>query len=228
MKESLRLAGRQLRSLARYLRPHFLRARALPIRRDPPIDPPTAEWFRSRIRSSRAYLEYGSGVSTLLAADAGVPSVSIESDRAFAQAIRQALPAGARSLVVDVSIGLTEDWGYPVWIFATRRNLRRWRNYPLAGIARLGDLPAFPDLVLVDGRFRRACVLAVTRAAVERGIGTEILVDDYAGRPQYHEVERLLGRPEPIGRAALFRIGPATARIEDLNAAFELALRDFS
>lgn len=219
----LRTLKNQIRALGRYAR-RQLALKPIRMSRDPAFDPATTAWFRERIAASGAYLEYGGGASTLLAADAGVATVSVESDARFAAALRHALPPSSNVTVLSPDIGVTEDWGYPVWIVPVRFWLTRWRRYPQGGIAALGALPAFPDLVLVDGRFRRACALHVASAARARGAVCDILFDDYAGRPHYHGIESVLGTPEMIGRAALFRSDLASAIAP---AAIAEAERDF-
>lgn len=208
--DRIRLLKHQIGAIARYA---LRTARRSPIRisREPAFDPETAAWFRARIATCAAYLEFGGGASTLLAADAEVPTVCVESDSRFAAALRDALPADAPVTVLSAAIGETEDWGYPLWIFPTAARVRRWQRYPNCGIEALATLPMFPELVLVDGRFRRACALHVAAAARVRGASCEILFDDYADRLHYHQVEMVLGPPRMIGRAALFCLDAASS-----------------
>jgi hypothetical protein len=96
-----------------------------------------------------AVLEYGSGGSTVLAAEAGAEVWAVESDAAWAakmQAWFAAHPATGRAHVVHADIGPTRDWGHPV----DGSRLRQWPDYAL----KVWDLPGFrhPDVVLVDGR----------------------------------------------------------------------------
>lgn len=197
------------------------------VSREPAFDPPTTAWFRARIGGCAAYLEFGGGASTLLAADARVPTVSVESDARFATALRQALPAGAPVVVLVPPIGATEDWGYPLWIAATAARVVQWRRYPASGIEAAAALPVFPELVLIDGRFRRACAMHVAAAARACGTGCEILFDDYAERTHYHAVEAHLGPPQMIGRAALFRLNPDVPSSPVAPTALAAAERDF-
>lgn len=222
----IRLLKHQIGAIARFARRKLDRS-PIVISREPAFDPETALWFRARIATCASYLEFGGGASTLLATDAGVPTVSVESDYRFAEALREAVPAGAPVTVVVPSIGATEDWGYPLWIAPTSVRLRRWREYPACGIETLATLPAFPELILVDGRFRRACALHVAAAARARGERCEILFDDYAGRAHYHQVEQILGPPQMIGRSALFRIDGAASNAPVEPAELAAAESDF-
>lgn len=59
-----------------------------------------------------------------------------------------------------------------------------------------------PDLVLIDGRFRVACLLT---ALLKAKAGTVILFDDYLNRRElYGRVEDLLLMRKQIGRMAEF------------------------
>lgn len=222
----IRLLKHQIGAIARFARRKLDRS-PIVISREPAFDPETALWFRARIATCASYLEFGGGASTLLATDAGVPTVSVESDYRFAEALREAVPAGTSVTVLAPLIGATEDWGYPLWILPTSARVRRWRQYPACGIGALARLPVFPELVLVDGRFRRACALHVAAAAGARGERCEILFDDYAERAHYHQVESILGPPQMIGRAALFYVDGATSDAPVEPAALAAAESDF-
>lgn len=176
---------------------------------DPPqaahLDQETLARLTAELRRCQAYLEFGSGGSTLLADALGVPTVSIESDRFYARTVGSALK-GDRVALVPVDIGITGEWGWPLVKRRTPARLARWRRYVETGFERIA-----PDLVMVDGRFRIACALEAGR----RTQGATIIFDDYFDRPHYWSVERYLGQPERVGRAAVFVTGtraiPASA-----------------
>lgn len=143
--------------------------------------------LRSLLGRSRGYLEYGSGGSTVMAAEIGTPfTVSVETDGAWLPALRQALdPAPGERILLHADIGPTVEWGHP----ASEQHWRRWHAYPLLGWETCRARGLVPDLVLIDGRFRRACLYASLLFAWP---GTRILFDDYADRPTYHSVEDVL------------------------------------
>jgi hypothetical protein len=95
------------------------------------------------------------------------------------------------------------DWGMPAYTGRTARRVRRWANYPAAPWRYLQSINQHPDLVLVDGRFRAACVLE-SLLNLQPMSGWQILVDDYAGRPHYHVVERFCDM-RLVGRMAVLR-----------------------
>jgi hypothetical protein len=150
--------------------------------------------------AARTILEYGSGASTVLAAQLGVRVVSVESDPAWADRLRAHL-AGFSTLAVvhHVNIGPTKEWGRP----SNRHGSARFHRYPLSVWDR-PDLGA-PDLVLIDGRFRAACVASVMLRATRP---TTVLFDDYTPRRYYHVVEKLARKEETIGRMARFTVTP--------------------
>ncbi len=176
-----------------------------------------------RLRRSKSYLEWGSGGSTVLAARMGVPFVSIESDRAHLSAvaarIRSETPGPKSSQrFIHADIGSTGAWGYPALDgepSALRAEaFRRYSDFP-----RFELTEPFPDLVLVDGRFRVACSLKALRALSARNLDSLLLVDDYGVRSHYREIARHASQQTQIGNLAVFR--PRGTATEALHAAIE-------
>ncbi len=180
---------------------------------EPHLDPETAEWLQRRLRGTKLFLEFGSGGSTVLANRLGVRTITVESDPFYGAAVRKALTNPGLTTMVFPKVGLTKEWGMPVF-FKKRKGLR----YASAPFDRLDSL--FPDFVMVDGRYRIACVLETARQAHLAGSIAQLMLDDYEGRPRYHVLEGYLGIPERIGRAAVFTIGKVPVP-EDRIAAFD-------
>lgn len=228
IKGLLRPFAIQFRSLRDYL-PRLLGTQTHPpIGRKPAFDEETELWFRNRLSSTKSYLEYGAGASTLLAADAMISAISIESDKDYAAVVRAALPQKNLSEVHAIDIGRTGDWGSPLWTLKTAGAVQRWSRYPDAGPLAIKNSDHFPDLVLIDGRFRVACFLAIVKASIQQQRPTEILFDDYAHRPYYKIVEEVAGTPKAIGRAGLFNIRPDEISLEATQALLDAAYSDFS
>jgi hypothetical protein len=159
-----------------------------------------AAYLRQAYAGARVILEYGSGGSTVLAAELGARVFSVESDRALADRLAAHLaPISNRAVVHYADIGPTGEWGRPL----LARAAPRFHGYALS----VWDRPDFeqPDIVLVDGRFRAACLLTVMLRASRP---TTVLFDDYAERRQYRRVERLARCEEMIGRMARFTVTP--------------------
>jgi len=162
--------------------------------------------FLELLTSAGAYLEFGMGGSTVLAAMHGVRFVSVDSDPHFMRAVKTKVASSGhadpeRQTFIHADIGPTEAWGTPVLQRATPERVKRWRNYLDAPWAAMKDAPG-PYLVLVDGRFRVAC--ALTAAKNLDASQTQILIDDYVGRDHYRAVERHLELRGRSGRMALF------------------------
>lgn len=176
-----------------------------------------AAFVRERYAQARVILEYGSGGSTVLAA--GMPGkrvFSVESDRDWSLRLQARLEAGdlpSAATVHYVDIGATGAWGRPVGPQAWQRF---WR-YP----ASVWDAPWFrhPDLVLIDGRFRTACFMAVL-VRITRPV--TILFDDYQNRAVYHDVERFCRPVETVGRLARFEAVPGLVGCADFSQLLDL------
>jgi hypothetical protein len=202
----------RLAAFARFL--WAQRVTGFPVPDAPHFDEGGADEFERLLDRAVSYLEFGSGGSTVLAARLGKPTLSVESDRFFARQVRARAGAAGMVKVLAPDIGMTKQWGVPVFRRPTPKRLRKWSAYvfgPFAELERSGR--QFPDLVLVDGRFRVACALESARQAQALGRGLTIFFDDYAERDYYHVVERHLGKPRMAGRAAIFELAPGAQAV---------------
>jgi len=174
----------------------------------PEFEAASAPLFTERLEAAGSYLEFGSGGSTVLAAQIGKPLVAVESDPVFLAAVQRKLhdvgvaDSDAQTLL-HADIGLTEAWGTPVFRANVSEHAAQWRRYAEAPWDAFAALPG-PHLVLVDGRFRVACALSAVRFLRDRA--GEILIDDYLERPHYRVVERYLRLERMAGRMALMRL----------------------
>lgn len=165
-------------------------------------------------------LEYGSGGSTVLAAEQpGKVIFSVESDAkwlADMQAWFAMTPPASTLHLHYGDIGPTKAWGHP----RDAASFRKWPKYPIS----VWDLPEFlhPDLVLIDGRFRAACFLTCLFRSTQP---MTVLWDDYSDRPIYHQVESLVKPVAMIGRMARFDITPMPMPVDRLAWVIEIYLR---
>jgi hypothetical protein len=173
----------------------------------PHLDDETAAWLEDQLRKTKLYLEFGSGGSTVLANSLGVASISVESDRFYAKAVRRGLAHPETAQIEVPPMGITAEWGMPLFF---RR--RKGSRYIAAGFDALDG--RFPDFILVDGRYRVGCALESARRAHLAGKTALLMLDDYDGRPFYQFVEEHLGTPDRIGRGALFKIGGSTVSVD--------------
>jgi hypothetical protein len=174
---------------------------------------PAAEsaFVRNIYPQSKVILEYGSGGSTVLAAESGCRVISVESDKAWGERLATHLaPISDKAQVHYADIGRTGAWGVP----ASSKTFASFHGYALS----VWDRPDFeePDLVLIDGRFRASCLVAVLLRAKRP---TTVLFDDYAKRRYYHGVEKLARKEEMIGRMARFTVTPGPIPPEMMTTA---------
>jgi hypothetical protein len=179
----------------------------------PPLTLPEAEAeaLGTALKGAEVVLEYGAGGTTLMAAEMGKSVFTVESDRGWLaklEAWTAAHPVRGRIVTHAVDIGRTGKWGRPIGTAA----FRRWPAYAVSVWDR-ADFIA-PDLVLIDGRFRVACLLT---AAFRTARPVVALVDDYADRPAYHGIEELLRPAAMHGRMAEFRLKPMAVPADRLD-----------
>lgn len=153
--------------------------------------------FKDEISKASLYVEFGSGGSTVYASRLGIETISVENDPYYARVVAKRLMNGAVRQII-VQMGITGEWGIPVY-----PNARKAHEYVTAP----WNDKSFPQFILVDGRYRVACALESARRAYLFGCTATLMFDDYVDRVYYHEIEKLLGKPEIIGRAAIFAIG---------------------
>jgi len=165
-------------------------------------------------------LEYGSGGSTLLAAEMPDKRIyTVESDRLWIDKLHAWFvgnPPASMPLLHHANIGPTRKWGHPT----DEATFRLWPAYA-QGIWDHRDFLG-PDVVLVDGRFRLACLLTV---ALRTQKLVTVLVDDYIDRPSYHEAEAMLGQPTMIGRMARFDLTPGMIPMDRLRLVIDSHMR---
>lgn len=179
-----------------------------------------AEHLRQSYGAAEVILEYGSGGSTVFAAEqAGKTIFAVESDKkwlAMLQGYFADHPPLATVHLHHGDIGPTRSWGYP----KTSETFLNWPRYPIT----IWDLPDFvhPDLVLIDGRFRPACFLT-TLFRIKRPV--TVLWDDYIDRPEYFLVEDFAKPVSLTGRMARFEIAPMSIPPERLLGIVQSFLR---
>lgn len=161
-----------------------------------------AKALAGALRKAQVVLEYGSGGSTVMAAEMGKTVLSVESDAEWLAGMRDWFdrhPPKAKLLLHYADIGPTGKWGMPTG----QKSFRKFPGYALD----IWDNPEFehPDMVLIDGRFRPACLMA-TAFRITRPV--TVLFDDYVGREPYHAIEAMFRPTAFHGRMAQFHLEP--------------------
>lgn len=157
-------------------------------------------------------LEYGCGGSTALAASMpGKLVFSVESDFGWANKLQNRIYDRYPNALVNVyysNIGPVGAWGRPLdnshWTLFHKYATSIWDE----------DFFLHPDVVLIDGRFRAACMMT-TLARIERPV--TILFDDYNRRTAYHVVEKFIKPDRLAGRMAIFEARPGLVSLSDLS-----------
>lgn len=162
-------------------------------------------------KTARVILEYGSGGTTRIAASQpGKFIMSVESDAGWAYQLQQEIDASnpaSPAIIYHSDIGTTGPWGRPV----SELSWRHFFRYPLD----IWEEPFFrhPDLVLIDGRMRTACLAMIMLRCTAP---VTVLFDDYGVRPLYQEIESIIKPVKMVGRLAQFEIEPDTVRKDQL------------
>lgn len=170
------------------------------------------KYLTEAYHKAQVILEYGSGGSTMIAARLpGKYVMSVESSLAWTREMRQQLDSPdviSPVTMYNVDIGETGAWGRP----SSDRSWRDYHNYPNS----IWDEAFFrhPDLILIDGRFRTAC-LATALLRSQRPI--EVLFDDYTVRPLYHLIERVIKPSQIIDKMAVFHVTPGQVNSADIG-----------
>jgi hypothetical protein len=181
-----------------------------------------SDWVYDLYGNAETILEYGSGGSTVMASEmSGKTVFSVESDPDWCQKMETYFDHSDSTSVVKMhyaNIGPVGKWGRP----KSDKGWARFHRYPNS----VWDREDFiaPDLVLVDGRFRAACVMT-TLLRTEKPV--TLLFDDYVGRKQYHRVEQFVKPAETRGRMARFDIMPTSLPKRDLTQVLALFTRSF-
>jgi predicted O-linked N-acetylglucosamine transferase (SPINDLY family)/glycosyltransferase involved in cell wall biosynthesis len=163
-----------------------------------------AELVINTYSSANTILEYGTGGSTIIAANmTGKTVYGVENDREWAANMSRVIEKenfANKPLIHYVDIGETGKWAKPL-------NKDKWKSYPSYATS-IWKHEEFqdPDVVLIDGRLRTSCLLWVLKKAKKK---TTVLFDDYKERPYYHVVERLIKPEKIVGRMAVFYVDPS-------------------
>jgi len=173
--------------------------------------------IREAYAKADVILEYGSGGSTVLAAEMGGKTIfSIENDKFWARTMRRYFiqnPPKSRVEMIWVDTGKTKKWGWPA-------DPEKWTNYAKYPL-QIWDRKDFvqPDIVLVDGRFRVGCALATLYRTTKP---VTLYVDDFVGRPRYRKIKNYLGTPKLTGRIAEFQVEPTEIPAEKMLEIIQL------
>lgn len=162
------------------------------------------ELFDNLIQKSQHYLEFGMGGSTIRALIKSKAKVyTVESSHDWIEAMREYRiirnQEKHRLRVFRVDIGPTREWGHP----QSEDHHHLFEGYS-SGVFKsinAGEL----DFILIDGRFRVACVLK-TILACHGNERVRIMIHDFWNREEYHRVLEHLDVLDKVDTAGIFSI----------------------
>ena len=134
-------------------------------------------FFKNKLKKAKFYFEYGSGNSTLLSDSLNKNYFSIELDKNFYLNLRKKLKY--KKKLLHINIGPVGEFSYPLI-----KNKIKIINY-IETINKFFKKKKFPDLILIDGRFRVACCLNLYFLIKKHKINPLIILDDYKKRNSY-------------------------------------------
>ena len=152
--------------------------------------------FKSVLRSTKLYGEYGCGASTnWVLANTTADVRSVDTSRQWIDKVLSDLDADTlrRASIYHVDLGEVGKWGRPR-SYENRHHFHRYTDW-------IWEHGNRPDTILIDGRFRVCCFLTCLRYADE---GARLIFDDYTNRPHYHIVEKFVPREDACGRQCVF------------------------
>lgn len=149
--------------------------------------------FKSILRKTQNYGEYGCGKSTIWVCKHTFSNVvSVDSSQEWITHCQKLITRN-QVILTWINLGPIGKWGTPI----SYEHRDRFMEYAESLWLNRQNF----DTILIDGRFRVLCFLISLKNASE---DTRILFDDYVNRPHYHIVEELLKPVEFCGRQALF------------------------
>lgn len=159
------------------------------------------DYFKRLLKTSKSYLEYGSGSSTLLAKKLNKKFISIETDKSFYSFLKD---KGINQVIYS-DIGPTKYYSFP--ILPTYIIKKRVKKYADQINSMSKNLKFFPDLILIDGRFRVYVAIQVIIFCIKNIYykKTIIIIDDFKFRKEYHILKKLI-KIKLVGRFGVIKI----------------------
>jgi len=165
------------------------------------------KFFLEKIKKSKFYFEYGSGASTLVANNLNKKFVSVELDKNYYFELKKRIK---NNKIKYYSIGPVGEFSYPIFKFK-----KKIINY-IQSINVYLSKKKYPDLILVDGRFRVACCLNILLQVQKKSLKVSIILDDYKKRKNYRILDKFF-KIKKIGRMAFLQTSKKKASDEILK-----------
>lgn len=155
------------------------------------------EYFKKKLNNCKFYFEYGSGSSTLYVDKKFKKYISIETDKSFYSLIKTKLKK--KNSLKFMSLGLVGEFSYPFYV-----NKNKIKSY-VESIDIFIHKKSFPDLILIDGRFRVACCLNLLKFKEIINNKSIIILDDFRKRENYKVLKRYFSI-KMVGRFGILKV----------------------
>ena len=157
-------------------------------------------FFVNALEKSKFYLEYGSGSSTIIAEKLKKKFISIETDEKFYNFMSDQMNIKNIKLKKFSFVG---DFSTPLLFYVRKYFLKQNAiEYSEDIVNGLVLNNTYPDLILIDGRYRVLCALKLHKTFMELDQFPTIILDDYNDRPYYKVLEKFY-EIKIIGRFAI-------------------------
>ncbi len=131
------------------------------------------KFFQKKLNNSKYYLEYGSGNSTVLASQQNKKYLSIESDKNFYKYMVKKINT---ENFYFIDFGVVGFYSYPYFFSLNREKAIKY----CSGVLNyLKNKKKFPDLILIDGRYRVLAGLYVFKFLLNCKSKFNVIIDDY-------------------------------------------------
>jgi len=167
---------------------------------------PTQELISNSLAKGGDYFEWGCGASTLFAAKLTHKDlVSVENDPVWAEIVRVELARTegitAKTLHLElIDLGPVRKWGYPE-LPVSKLQAESYFRKPFLDFLKNRNSSNYLT-VLIDGRFRKSCALAVLQENLNDFL---LIIDDAANRPHLIDFANKVGGFSICGRALVWQ-----------------------
>ena len=162
--------------------------------------------FKGYISNINTYFEFGVGGSTVFVHEnTNAQIVGVDSSLKWIEQVKKHVDGRVDLMFID--IGPVGDWGMP-------RNEQNKGNWPLYSTS-INTNNLKPEVILVDGRFRVACLIQTILYSTKNNLDPIILLHD-CNRNEYNPGKELLTCLDQVGTLAVFKL-KSKYQLEDLE-----------
>lgn len=162
--------------------------------------------FKKYISNINAYFEFGVGGSTVFVHEnTNAQIIGVDSSSKWIEQVSKHVDDRVNLKFID--IGPVGDWGVP-------KNEQNKGDWPLYSTS-INTIDIKPEVILVDGRFRVACLVQTVLFSVKNNIDPIILLHD-CSRDHYNPGKELLTCINQVETLAAYKLN-GKYHLEDLE-----------